>query len=54
MPWDQVKIAQDQGRLVVTVDQQMVQQAPKAHSSRDKDSPSASPSNTGGSGAQQK
>jgi sporulation protein YlmC with PRC-barrel domain len=65
MPWNQVKIAQDQGRLVVTVDQQMLQQAPKAQSSRDnKDSPSASPSgssqgssaggSSGGSGAQQK
>lgn len=67
MPWNQVKIAQDQGRLVVTVDQQMLQQAPKAQSSRDsKDSPSASPSGSGasqgsssggasgGSGAQQK
>jgi sporulation protein YlmC with PRC-barrel domain len=54
MPWNQVKIAQDQGRLVVTVDQQMLQQAPKAQSGRDnKDSPSASPSNSG-SGAQQK
>jgi sporulation protein YlmC with PRC-barrel domain len=54
MPWDQVKIAQDQGRLVVTVDQQMLQQAPKAQSGGDKNSPSASPANTGGSGAQQK
>jgi sporulation protein YlmC with PRC-barrel domain len=61
MPWNQVKIAQDQGRLVVTVDQQMLQQAPKAQGSRDKDSPSASPSTggsggsgSGGSGAQQK
>jgi sporulation protein YlmC with PRC-barrel domain len=53
MPWNQVKIAQDGGRLVVTVDQQMLQQAPKAQSGRDKDAPSASPS-TGGSGAQQK
>jgi sporulation protein YlmC with PRC-barrel domain len=53
MPWDQVKIAQDQGRLVVTVDQQMLQQAPKAQSDRQKDAPAASPA-TGGSGAQQK
>ena len=53
MPWNQVKIAQDQGRLIVTIDQQMLQQAPKAQSSRDKDAPAASPP-TGGSGAQQK
>src|SRR5687767_7576743 len=53
MPWNQVKITQDQGRLVVTVDQQMLQQAPKAQSSSGRDAPAASPS-TGGSGAQQK
>jgi sporulation protein YlmC with PRC-barrel domain len=54
LPWNQVKIAQDQGKLVVTVDQQMLQQAPKAQSSRDsKDSPAASPA-SGSSGAQQK
>jgi sporulation protein YlmC with PRC-barrel domain len=55
MPWNQVKIAQDQGRLVVTVDQHILQQAPKAQSSRDKDAPAASPSSSpSGSGAQQK
>ncbi len=43
MPWDQVKITKDQDRLIVTVDQQMLQQAPKAQRGRDGDSPSASP-----------
>jgi sporulation protein YlmC with PRC-barrel domain len=45
MAWDQVKVAQDQGKLVVMVDQQALDRAPKAQG---KDStPSASPSTSG-------
>lgn len=47
MAWDQVKVAQDQGKLVVMVEQQALDQAPKASG---KSSPSASPS-TSGSGS---
>jgi sporulation protein YlmC with PRC-barrel domain len=37
VPWNSVKVGQDQGKVIVSVDQQVLQQAPRAAEERKKD-----------------
>jgi sporulation protein YlmC with PRC-barrel domain len=57
VPWNSVKVGQDQGKVIVSVDQQVLQQAPRAADERkkdDKSSGSASPATEDRKGSDKK
>jgi sporulation protein YlmC with PRC-barrel domain len=55
VPWSSVKVGQDQGKIIVSIDQQVLEQAPpRAQDPKSDKSPSASPATSGEQKGEQK